>query len=158
FSFYNSLPVPAPDVPYAEILDLKARRGPELHALREHLEKLYLSVINSNDIFRSQIVALRDLDASIATLARLMVESKLECLWQTLSVELLMEAGVGTATGAELAELGRQPVAYGAAAGLAGALYVFAKKRLKSVVSRAGPLAYLVHATHEEVIGSVRAP
>lgn len=48
-SLFKVLPVPTGDVPLADVLEFKARRQPELEALRRHVDQLYLTIASSSD-------------------------------------------------------------------------------------------------------------
>lgn len=48
-SLYKVLPVPTGDVPLADVLEFKAKRQPELEALRQHVDQLYLTIAGSAD-------------------------------------------------------------------------------------------------------------
>lgn len=45
---YNAVPIPAGDVPFAEILEFKHRRLPELYRFRDEIERLYEEIAKSS--------------------------------------------------------------------------------------------------------------
>lgn len=46
---HQAVPIPADDVPFAEILEFKERRLPELYRFRHEIEQLYTTIRNSED-------------------------------------------------------------------------------------------------------------
>jgi hypothetical protein len=137
---YNALPVPNAGVEYAGILDFKSRRQAELLQFRSYMDHLYLDVINSRDMVRSKTRALQQLDSAITDLAAALRASTLHWVWSSRVVPVLIEpvtAGFGAAGAADLLKLPEKVVV---AAGVAGAAYKFATTKIKSPVTRVGPL------------------
>jgi len=143
----NMLPVPDVGVEYADILDFKHRRAPELQQLRAYMDKLFLGVIDSNDIPRAKIVALNDLDKALADVATVIGESGMRAFYRTVKISVL--AGIDAAGRADL--LGATPE-YVKVAGLLSGVYTFAKTCIRSPVSRTGPLTYVHEAAKEGVV------
>jgi hypothetical protein len=146
---YNALPVPRGDVQYADVLDLKSRRHAELEQLRDRLETLYLDVVGSGDVPLAKTRALEQLDKAITDLTSVVRAARLNAVYKTLSISLLLEAG---RQGLESATTLGVPAEYGAVIGVAGALYKFTKEYSAAPVSRAGPLLYLYRAAQEGVV------
>lgn len=65
------LPVPPEDVALHDILEFKERRKPELMALHEYLDELYLEIIRSGDINLQRAKALSNLRKAITDIDRL---------------------------------------------------------------------------------------
>jgi hypothetical protein len=147
----NMLPVPDTGVEYADILDFKSRRHAELHQLRDYLDELHRSVIDSNDLPRSRTAAMNKLDEAFTDLAAVIRESGLRAFHRSVKISLL--AGIDTASRAE--SLGAASSGNVQIAGVLAGLYKFGRTSLLSPVSRAGPLAY-IHETATE--GVVRFP
>jgi len=144
----NMLPVPDAGVEYADILDFKLRRHAELRQLREYLDELCLSVIDSNDIPRAKSVAIAKLDKAFTDLAAVIRESGLRAFHRSVKISLL----AGTGAPAEAVPPAAASVGNAQIAGVLAGLYKFGRTSLKSPVSRAGPLAY-IHETATEGVG-----
>ena len=74
FELANLLPVPTEDVHLHDILDFKERRKPELIALHEYLDELYLEIKRSGDINLQKAKALSNLKQAIKDIERLNCE------------------------------------------------------------------------------------
>jgi hypothetical protein len=61
----NRLPTPAPDVPFAAIIEFKERRADELLRLREYMDGLYTEVISAGDILAAKCAALDKVDRAL---------------------------------------------------------------------------------------------
>lgn len=71
----NCLPVPDADVPLDKVLDFKMRREPELSAFRNHVDELYLFIVDSNDVPRAKVLQIEKLEQSIKDLSTVAQES-----------------------------------------------------------------------------------
>ena len=152
FELYDALPVPAPDVNYADILDFKSRRADLLDEMRAHLDQLYQDIATSHDFPHARNTVLERLDKSIDGVARTMGEFGLKGTWQSAGMELLFDLSSGVGLSAKGAALLGVDATIGAVVGSGAGLYRFAKKNFQSPVERAGPLAFLVRAAQERVI------
>jgi hypothetical protein len=152
FQLLNALPVPAADVPYADILEFKERRRSELLAFRAFLDELYLGVIDSNDIPRAQLAAAVKLEKAIADVRAALDASGIRAVLQALRVDLLTAVVGGAKTGAWAAHELHQNAEYGAVIGGASALYRYIRKNVPKPISRCGALAYLGHAAQENIV------
>ena len=146
---YNALPVPHPDVHYADILDFRSRRHAELEQLRERLEALYLEIVASGDVPLSKIRALENLDKAITDLAAVIRDGRLRALYKSVDIGVLIRDAY---LGAKIAEQVGGSAEYGAITGVAGALYKFLKGHIASPISRAGPLEYVFNAVRENIV------
>jgi hypothetical protein len=152
FELMNVLPVPTEDVEFADILDYKQRRHPELIRMRAFLDELYQEVMRSQDVPHARIVAIDKLDAAISDVARTMRESGLKGKWFSVAVDLILDVAGGWRTGEWASTLTHAPSEFAASVGAGLGLYRFAQKHMKSPISRAGPLAYLARASSEAII------
>jgi hypothetical protein len=150
FELYKALPVPAPDVPYADILDFKARYPDELLAMRAYLDALYAEIVRSGDLPMAKIVALQRLDKAINDVMAAMHGSRLRAMFRSLNVDVLVDVVSDFSLGDWIA--GYVHSEHPAAIGGTIALYRFVRKHLLSPVSRSGPLAYIGHADRERII------
>jgi hypothetical protein len=141
----NMLPVPEAGVEYADILDFKMSRRAELQQLREYLDELYVSVINSNDVPRSKTVELTKLDKAFTDLAAVIRESGLRAYHGSVKIFVLARAQAAAKAESLQAESTGNMQLPGVLAGL----YKFGKTALLSPVSRAGPLAFIHEAAAE---------
>lgn len=151
FQLLNALPVPAADVPYADILEFKERRRSELLAFRAFLDELYLEVIDSDDIPRAQLAATAKLEKAIADVRAALDASGVRAVLQALRVDLLTAVAGGAKAGAWAAHELHQNVEYGAVIGGASALYRYIRKNVPRPIARCGALAYLGHAAQENI-------
>ena len=147
---FNMLPVPDAGVEYADILDFKSRRHPELQQLRGCLDELYVSVLESNDIPRSKTAPMTKLDKAFTDLAAVIRESGLRAFHRSVKISLL--AGIAAASRA--GSLGAASMGNVQIAGVLAGFYKFARVFLLSPVSRAGPIAYI----HESNASNIRRP
>ncbi|KNZ40570.1 DUF6236 family protein [Acetobacterium bakii] len=102
---YQSLPIPSSEVSLNDVLMFKERRKDELMHFRRLMDEFYLSIINSNDIPRTKIKIIDEIQGSIIALQRLMNESKFKRLLGSVKVELditnIIKGGIlGASTGA----------------------------------------------------------
>jgi len=146
------LPFPAPDANFADILEFRARRHPELLALRTYLDGLYDDICRSRDVQASWTHALDQLDTALRNVDRASREFNFNWVRSAFRVDVIIDAvGYGTAAQDIAAWLGASAphsVEIGTAAGIVRAV----RKVLKSPVSRAGPLEYLYHAHQEQLV------
>ena len=102
---YNSLPIPATDVPLDDIINFKEKRRDELMEFRNSMDKIYLSIINSGDIDISKSVAIKDLEKKIIAINKVMNESKIKKLLGSVKVNIdinsLIMGGPGYIIGKE---------------------------------------------------------
>lgn len=102
---YNSLPIPATDVPLDDIINFKEKRRDELMEFRNSMDKIYLSIINSGDIDISKSVAIKDLEKKIIAINKVMNESKIKKLLGSVKVNIdinsLIIGGAGYIIGKE---------------------------------------------------------
>lgn len=102
---YNSLPIPATDVPLDDIINFKEKRRDELMEFRNSMDKIYLSIINSGDIDISKSVAIKDLEKKIIAINKVMNESKIKKLLGSVKVNIdinsLIMGGAGYIIGKE---------------------------------------------------------
>lgn len=156
FELYNALPVPAPDVPYADILDFRARRHDELLALRAYLDELYAEIVRSGDMPMAKIAALRKLDQAIIDVVTVMRGSRLRAMFRSVGIDVVLDAAADVSLGEWIGEVVKSE--HGALIGGAIALYKFVRKNLSSPIGRSGPLMYIGHADLERIIyaGGVR--
>jgi hypothetical protein len=145
---YGLLPVPAPEVSYADILDFKERRRPELLALRAHLDDLYLEVARSNDVPRARIVVMAKLEKAVSDLRSAMRGSGFRGVMGSVGVDVMLDAAADYSLGWWAAErIGHSEYTAGLGTLIAG--YRFLRKNLRWPISRAGALAYIAHAERE---------
>lgn len=152
FELYDALPVPAPEVNYADILDFKSRRAAELAAMRAYMDQLYEEIARSRDFPHARNTVMEKLDVAINDVARTMTEGGLKGTWQSMGLELIFDLKSGAGLGVAAATAVHGDVKIGAAVGSGVGLYRFLKKNIQSPVKRAGPLAYLLRAGQEKVI------
>jgi hypothetical protein len=153
FELYDALPVPAPHVHFAEVLDFRDRRAPELGAMRERMDELYAEVVDSNDVPRAKVAALEHLDRAIGDVAAAMNASKLDAIWRSIKIDLLLETAATASLGKEAAELAHGNVVYAAALGAAVGAYRFLRKQASSPENRrAGPFTYIESASAEKIV------
>lgn len=102
---YNSLPIPATDVPLDDIINFKEKRRDELMEFRNSMDKIYLSIINSGDIDISKSVAIKDLEKKIIAINKVMNESEIKKLLGSVKVNIdinsLIMGGAGYIIGKE---------------------------------------------------------
>ena len=154
FELYDILPVPAPDVPFAEILDFKDRRQPELLAMRRYLDEIYDEIVSSGDLPKARLTGFAKLDRAIFDLVAAMRTSKLRAVYQSLRVDVLLDIAKGASIGGAAAAKFAAPVVYGAGIGGLIGLYKFVRKEIPSSIDRTGPLSYLACASSEHIISS----
>lgn len=77
FNLINSLPVPIDSTPIYEILDFKYRRRDELIRLREHLDTIYNSIIQSEEIQKTYHKKIQEIQKDLYDLNRLFNENKI---------------------------------------------------------------------------------
>lgn len=152
---YQSIPIPSTDVNLEDILNFKEHHKDELTRFRILMDEFYLSIINSNDIPRAKVKVIDDIQDSIATLHRIMDESKLKRLLGTVKIELNITdmlktsmAGIGTS-----AVFGFSPK-LGAAIGLLSSTIKISYVNVispKSLPKDLKDYAYLYH-THKELV------
>jgi hypothetical protein len=152
FELYNVLPVPAPSVSFAEILDFKDRKMTQLMALRRYMDNLYDGIVTAGDVPHRKNAALSELDDSLSELTAAMRASRFRAVWQSLRVHLLFDVVSGAVLGARAAEAIQQPAQYGAAVGAGLGVYKFTRKEIPSPITRSGPLAYLASAAAERIV------
>jgi len=148
----GALPMPAPEVAYADILDFKERRRSELLTLRAYLDELYLGVVDSNDIPRAQLEAAAKLDKALADVRAALGASGIRAVLQALRVDLVTAVVGGARSGAWLAHELHQSTEHGAVIGGASALYRYVRKNVPQPIARCGALAYLGYAMQEGIV------
>ncbi|OHR45258.1 hypothetical protein HMPREF2753_06915 [Neisseria sp. HMSC071C03] len=77
FNLINSLPVPIDSTPIHEILDFKYRRRDELIKLREHLDTIYNSIIQSEELQKTYHKKIQEIQKDLYDLNRLFNENKI---------------------------------------------------------------------------------
>lgn len=77
FNLVNSLPVPVANTPIHEILDFKYRRKDELFRLREHLDAIYNSIIQSEEPQKTYHKKIQEIQQDLYNLNRLFNENKI---------------------------------------------------------------------------------
>ncbi|WP_295863833.1 DUF6236 family protein [uncultured Neisseria sp.] len=77
FNLINSLPVPIDSTPIYKILDFKYRRRDELIRLREHLDTIYNSIIQSEEIQKTYHKKIQEIQKDLYDLNRLFNENKI---------------------------------------------------------------------------------
>lgn len=75
-SLHQAVPVPAGDVPLAEILEFKERRSAELLRFRHEIERFYLDIENSNDQALALNLAVERIETACADLIKVNKEWK----------------------------------------------------------------------------------
>lgn len=149
FSLHRSLPVPARDVPLAELLEFKRHRNDELVALRHHLERAYQRIVAAPDSALALRTEFEAIDASLSDLLRVARESSIK-KWMLAStkadLQILPAANVGVA-----AYYSGLPLAESVFTGVVAGLSISASSGLKDFRRSNGtPWRYVVQY-HDEV-------
>lgn len=100
---YGMLPIPAKDVPLADILEFKTKRADELIELRMYLDELNQEIINSVDIPRTKSTTMLKLEKSLKDIDTTLDESKIKKLYGNLRHVINHESFGGVAFGATAA-------------------------------------------------------
>lgn len=150
---YSAIPVPAADVPFAEVLEFKYRRGAELLHFREAMDQLFQETIAAADLPRAKLQAQAKLQRAMQDLHDVFGESFRRRLLSSLKVELnLPSIGALAAGGAFAATSFGIPIAVGAAAGAIAAAVKFDLPLIRKGVNIPDHLrayAYLHHIEQE---------
>ncbi|MGB3542589.1 DUF6236 family protein [Rubrivirga sp.] len=99
----EGIPVPLSSVPMDQVLDFKARRRDNLHALRGHIDELCESVARSGSPLRSLNNETKRLAREVNDLTRLMQESRIPRFMESVAKEIetpgyeVFGSGMGTA-------------------------------------------------------------
>jgi hypothetical protein len=84
---HSALPVPRDDMSFVDVLEFKHARMDELIAFRHALDKMYLNIVNSNDIPRQTNVEVYNLQKAIQDLNSVANESWGTKILRSLKVE-----------------------------------------------------------------------
>lgn len=98
---YNSIPVPAKDVPIQNVLEFRHKHRDELLALRHHLERLYQKILESADGELALNTEISALEQAIADHIKRSKEIKLPFVSMSLDASLNIPAGVVARTAAQ---------------------------------------------------------
>ncbi|MBS0379001.1 MAG: hypothetical protein JSS29_10990 [Proteobacteria bacterium] len=152
---YNKLPVPAPEVSWADILDFKDRRLEQLLALRRYMNSLYDEICSSADFSAAARSGVDQLNADLSALSASMRERGMaHALARKFSLKALLDAGRTGVLAERLATLAQIPATYTSAvgAGAAGLQLVMRSSDIVTPLDRKGPLAYIAAAEREGVV------
>ncbi|ALS73917.1 hypothetical protein AUC31_01030 [Planococcus rifietoensis] len=149
---YQSLPVPEKDVPLVDILEFKEKRKDELLEFRSLIDNLYLDIVNSGDQERDKLKSLELLARKTKEIDRLMEESFMSRLAQSLKIEFDwkdMAAKTGTTVLGSFT--GQYTFETGLAVGLLSSINVSSEMSLKprSLPPELKDYAYLYYSQKE---------
>jgi len=148
---YRAVPVPAEDVPLAEVLEFKERRRDELVAFRSELASFYSDISNSDDPAFEQRRHIETLDKACATMVRLAKESPIAFKLSDLKASIsLPGAFKGALKGALAGATHQMPLVGAAIGGVAGAVNFSAGLGLRNARLSGSPFRY-VYYTHKEL-------
>lgn len=85
---HQAIPVPNSDVPYADVLEFRERRRPELVALRHHLEDVYQKIISSGDEKLAMNTEIERLQLAIRDHIKVSEESRMRLRLSSLTANL----------------------------------------------------------------------
>jgi hypothetical protein len=128
----NLLPVPADDVPVADILRFKEKRAPELRAFDAAMDDLYMLIANSTDQNRAYEIAKNRICLAVADMFK--------ALKQSMATRMLAFAkfGVHTTQGISAAALGNT-----VGVAQAGVQLAAMAMETPTTVKRLGPFAFV---------------
>jgi len=86
FELYNAIQIPTGDVPLSDVYEFKKRRNDELLALRDSMDSIVDSIINSQDIPKRKNKELSKLHRNLNDFNRVMKETKFQRVKRSLSV------------------------------------------------------------------------
>ena len=89
-TLYKGVIVPDRDVPLEEILNFKEKRKEELLNFRSQIDKMLLTMSNSESLDFSKVTQVDSLDKSMADIAKVMKESKFKKIFTDLSANIKM--------------------------------------------------------------------
>ncbi|OSI14368.1 hypothetical protein BWD09_10765 [Neisseria dentiae] len=84
FNLFNTLPVPVDSTPIHEILEFKDRRKDELLQLRNHLDDIYISIINAEESGKEYQKRIQEIHQDLYDLNRLFQENKIRTRFDSL--------------------------------------------------------------------------
>lgn len=145
FELHNAIPVPAADVPLADVLDFKAKRSDELQALRQELGAIYQLVLDAPDAAHAYRHHLDRLDKALADAVKVSRESKFPIQLSNLQAKLdhkIWPAGSAAFAAASVAGLGLTNAAL-AAMGAAALSSLNMTAGLRSSKSKGTPFEYV---------------
>ncbi len=150
----NFLPVPHSEVPVEKIIQFKRKRWDELLRFRHTLDKLYLSIIGSNDVSATKEYAMDEVVQSLNDLNKVMSESKLRRIFSTIRVELTInDVVLGAVIGNAIGSMWGWPLVGATIGALTPALKVALDSSLlrpkHQILSEFKDYAYLYHAEEE---------
>lgn len=150
-ALFQVLPVPGDLVPFADILEFRARYGPDLQVLRRAVDELYLHVASSPDPTRARAVVISDLAKTIADVEKAFVGANILHRRINCTVEFKPTTSMTHAiAGGTLANWLGLPWEIGAS--VAGAISTLTLKLAEVPTpskAKEGPFAYLYHARRE---------
>lgn len=85
FELYNAIQIPTSDVPLPEVFEFKKRRNDELLALRDSMDSIVDSVINSQDIPKRKSKAISKLHRNLNDFNRVMKETTFQRVKRSLT-------------------------------------------------------------------------
>jgi len=85
FELYNAIQIPTGDVPLPEVYEFKKRRNDELLALRDSMDSIVDSVINSQDIPKRKSKAISKLHRNLNDFNRVMKETTFQRVKRSLT-------------------------------------------------------------------------
>ncbi|PHY20939.1 DUF6236 family protein [Caulobacter sp. BP25] len=88
FELHNAIPVPAAEVPLADVLEFKAKRFAELRTLRSALGEVYQTVLAAPDAAFAYRQHLNRLDRALADAVKVSRESKFPIQFSSLQAKL----------------------------------------------------------------------
>jgi hypothetical protein len=151
---HRAVPIPAGDVPLAEILEFKERRRDALLALRGELTDCYLAIESSGDPAMAAARQFAKVDAACADMLKL-VHDGVRFQLGSLTLHFSRGAAKGGVSGYKAGEAVQMPIVgatLGAmlGGGIASAIRVAKDFGLQNNALRSSPYRYVYHA-HDEV-------
>lgn len=148
-TLHQALPIPSSDVPFDEILQFKEKRFPELYALRDALDTLYLDISKAPDKDFARTHALNKIDNACADLIKVNKEwghpKNLVNINLSIPLSVIVSPAISLVTGV--------PIELTAAAGLISASSFFSAKLgkfgMKDLPKETKDYRYAVNAYRE---------
>lgn len=147
---YECLPLPSRDVPLADILEFKEKRRDELQALRQHLERVYQSILAAPDRARAEENELAALDQALAAHIKTIQEAPFKKVLGSLEASLDVPALANSLVSGVTAFMAGLPLSSALLAG-AGSLGVSLGLGRPNAGRSGSPFEYVTSA-HKELL------
>ena len=141
FRLHRALPVPDTEVPLQDILEFRAKRKPELLAVRAYLEAAYQRILKAGDGDLSWNSEIDALDRSIVDLMSVARRVPFRWRWASLTANLNLPHGAFVTAAGVVAGL---PLSQAAALGGASALSVQGGPSLRQSERTESPFRYIL--------------